>query len=59
MYMSYLKKYHKYKLKLLGGSLPSDSNDNLLSIIHSCIEYGFSNKVKPIVNLNKSFRNNA
>jgi ankyrin repeat protein len=57
--MSYLKKYNKYRLKQLAGSLPSDLNDNLLSIINSCIQYGFSKKIKPILNLNKSFRNNA
>jgi len=55
--MSYLKKYYKYKLKQLGGSLPSEPSEKLLFILTTCAQNRFFVEVKPFINLNKSFRN--
>jgi ankyrin repeat protein len=57
--MSYLKKYYKYKSKQLGGSLPSEPSEKLLFILTTCVQNHFFVEVKPFINLNKSFRNDA
>jgi ankyrin repeat protein len=54
--MSYLKKYYKYKLKQLGGSLVTPQ-DKLLSSIISCAQNGFVSEVKPFRNLTRLLRN--
>ena len=54
--MSYFKKYYKYKLKQLGGSVGTPQ-DKLLSVIISCAQNGFASEVKPFRNLTKILRN--
>ena len=56
MYMSYLKKYNKYRLKQLAGSLPTQE-DKLLSILNCCAEKKMFTEVKPFINLKRSYQN--
>lgn len=54
--MSYLKKYNKYRLKQLAGSLATQE-DKLLSILTSCAEKKMFTEVKPFINLKRSYQN--